>query len=53
VVGGDEAVFFRGGGYPVVEPALLDFDHTVAFLAKEVMVVLVAAQPVALLAAVV
>jgi len=43
----------RGRGHPVVEPALLHLDHPVAALAEQVMVVLVAAQAVALLGAVV
>jgi hypothetical protein len=51
VVRGDEAVSLRGGGDPAVEPALLDLDHAMASLAEQVMVMLVAAQAVALLAA--
>lgn len=51
VVGGDEAVPLRGGGHPLVEPALLNLDHAMAPFAEEVVVVRVAAQAVALLAA--
>ena len=53
MVGRDEAVLLRGGGDPVVEPALLHLDHAVAALAEQVVVMRVAAEPVALLAAVV
>jgi zinc transporter, ZIP family len=53
VLGGDEAVPLRGGRDPVVEPALLHLDDPVAALAEQMMVVLVAAQPVALLTPVV
>jgi hypothetical protein len=53
MLGRDEAVLFRCGGDPLLEPALLDLDHAVAALAQEVVVVLAAAEPVALLPAVV
>jgi hypothetical protein len=52
MVGRDEAVLLRGRGDPFVEPALLDLDDAMAALAEEVMVMRVAAEPVALLAAV-
>ena len=50
MVGRDEAVLLRGGGDPVVEPALLDLDDAVAALADQVVMVRVAAEAVALLA---
>jgi hypothetical protein len=53
MVGRDEAMLLRGGRDPVVEPAFADLDHLVAPLAQEVVVVLVAAQAVALLSSVV
>jgi hypothetical protein len=53
VLGGDEVVLLRGGGDPVVQAALVHLDHLVAPLAEQVVVVLVAAEPIALLAAVV
>jgi hypothetical protein len=49
VLGGDEAVPLRCGGNPVVEPALLHLDDAMAALAEQVMVMRVAAEPVALL----
>ena len=52
MIGGDEAVLLGGGVHPVVQPALPDLDHAVAPLAEPVMVMLVTAEPVALLAAV-
>jgi hypothetical protein len=51
MLGGDEAVLLRGGGDPAVEPALLDLDDAMAPLAEQVMVMRIAAEPVALLAA--
>src|SRR4029079_6781065 len=53
VVGGDEAVALRRGRDPVVEAALLHLHHAVAALAEQVMMMLVPAEPVALLASVV
>jgi hypothetical protein len=50
VVGGDEAMALRGVGNPVVEAAFLHLDYAVAPLAEQVMVMLVTAEPVALLA---
>jgi len=40
----------RGGGHPVVEAALLHLDDPMAPLAEQMMVMLVTAEPVALLA---
>src|SRR5262245_37170545 len=53
MVGRDEAVPLGSGGHPVVEPALLHLDHAMAPLAEQMVVMLVAAEAVALLAAVV
>ena len=53
VVGGDEAVPLRGLVHPAVEVAFLHLDDTMAALADEVVVVCLAAEAVALLAAVV
>jgi hypothetical protein len=52
VLGGDEAVPLGGGGDPIVEAALLYLHDAVATLTEQVVVMLVAAEPVALLAAV-
>ena len=48
----DEAMLLCGGGDPVVEPALLHLDDAMAFLTEKVVMMRVAAEPVALLAAV-
>ena len=53
VLCGDEAVPLGGGGDPVVQPALLHLDNAMAPLAEQMVVMLVAAEPVALLTAVV
>ena len=53
MLGCDEAVLLRGRGDPVVEPALLHLDDTVASFAQEMVVMCVPAKAVALLASVV